>query len=380
MRRLLVVFLTAFLALPLAAASPTPSISKPSVIVFPFTANGSTIDREASSRLATIIATQMATTNLISVVPPPPGTDRKDYLAVARSNNCDYYISGFISGLGNGVSVVEQVVSTASGIVVFSNTAQLQTYADAAGQGDDLATFVSRHANRAYASIGTPPPASSPSPQPSAEAQANLGKLFGRRKKAAPAAKPTPAPTPAALVNATPSPVPHIGPTLSPTMPKATVASALPATAPTSAAASTVAAAPAGAAGTPASVALTGKSAGIAVLPVGGSAEAALRTAAAQRVADRTHADRAETATAACGARARDAVLAGSLAIKPDATNGGASATFELVATNCQGKTLWSRSFTSDAPGAQGAQLAMERAVDAALGAYLTPPKRRHLL
>jgi len=54
----------------------------------------------------------------------------------ARRLAADYYVAGFISPLGEGVSVVEQVVGTGSGIVLFSSSAQLSTYADAAGQGD----------------------------------------------------------------------------------------------------------------------------------------------------------------------------------------------------------------------------------------------------
>ncbi|MDB5029272.1 MAG: hypothetical protein JWO66_2961, partial [Candidatus Eremiobacteraeota bacterium] len=139
MRRLLAVVLVAFLGLPLIAATPNSFAIKPVVIVYPFTANGSSIDREASSRLATILATKMANTGTVSVVPPPPGTERKDYLAVARAHNADYYISGYISPLGNGVSMVEQVVSATTGIVVYSQSAQINTYEEAGGQGDDLA-------------------------------------------------------------------------------------------------------------------------------------------------------------------------------------------------------------------------------------------------
>ena len=165
MRRLLAVLLVTFLGLPLVAATPPPSLySKPNVIVFPFTSTGSSVNREASSTLATIIATSMANTGLVTVTPPPPGTDRKDYLNVARANRSDYYISGFISPLGQGVSVVEQVVSTATGIVVFSQSTQLNTYNEAASQGDDLANFVYRHANRGLVAIGTAPPAASPTP------------------------------------------------------------------------------------------------------------------------------------------------------------------------------------------------------------------------
>jgi TolB-like protein len=352
-RRFLVVVVLACLGFPLVAAAAPPAYStKPTVVVFPFSANGSQIDREASSRLATIIATQMASTGSVKVIPPPPATERKDFLAVARANNCDYYVSGFISSLGDGVSVVEQVVSAATGIVVFSNTAQLKTYADAAGQGDDLATFVVRHANRAYASIGTPPPAASPTPQPVAGAQTNLGKLFNRKKKpaAVATAKPSPAPAPAASapVGATQAPA---------TQAPATQAPAAPAT--------VVALGTAPAAGS------------IVVVPVGGGAAQALREVAAARTAERARGERVASATVACGAHPQDVVLSGTLSLRADPIHGGMGATYDLTATNCAGQTLWHGSYSNDAAGPQAGELATQHAVDAAVAAYLNPPRRR---
>jgi TolB-like protein len=353
-RRLLAVLLVTFLALPLVAATPPPSFySKPNVIVFPFISNGSSVDREASSRLATIIATAMANTGLVTVTPPPPGTERKDYLNVARQNRSDYYVSGFISPLGNGVSIVEQVVSTATGIVVYSQSTQLNTYNDAAGQGDDLAAFVSRHANRGLAAIGTPPPAASPTPAASNGPEANLGKLFGRKKKAAATPKPTATPKPvanatapaAALVNVTTPPRAAAAPAPHPTPTPATVAAAATQT--------------------------------YAVVPVTGNADAALRDLAETRLVEQAHGERAATAAAACAAHAVRAVLSGSLTVTPDATAGGGNAKFELTASDCSGKVLWRQTHGGDATGPQGLQNATQRAVDGAIGAYLNPPKRR---
>jgi TolB-like protein len=358
-RRLLAVLLVAFLGLPLVAASPPPSFySKPNVIVFPFISNGSSVDREASSRLATIIATAMANTGLVTVTPPPPATDRKDYLNVARTNRSDYYVSGFISPLGNGVSIVEQVVSTATGIVVYSQSTQLNTYNDAAGQGDDLATFVSRHANRGLAAIGTPPPATSPTPTASNGPEANLGKLFGRKKK--PAAKPTASPTPKPIVNATAPAAALVNVT-----PPATTAQrpATPTSAPRTPSPATVAVAVAA-------------SESYAALPVTGTAEATLRELATTRLTERAHAERAASAAAACTGHTLKAVLAGTLTTTPDATGGG-NAKFELTASDCSGKTLWRQTHGGDATGPQGLQTATERAVEGAIGAYLNPPKRR---
>ncbi|MDB5071728.1 MAG: hypothetical protein JWM87_2839 [Candidatus Eremiobacteraeota bacterium] len=393
MRRLLAVVLVALLGLPLLAAATPAFYVKPTVMVFPFTAAGSSIDREASSRLATIIAEQMAKTGQVTVVAPPPATERKDYLSVSRAHNADYYVAGFISPLGQGVSVVEQVVSTTSGIVVYSQSAQLNTYNEAAGQGDDLAQFVVRHANRGLAAIPTPPPqAASPTPGPSSGPETNLGKLFGRKKK--PAAKPSPSPTAkpiaaaapaaaaatapaAALTNVTPTP--RATPRATPVPTRAPAAVQPPATAvPTRA----PAAAPAAAAATtaPRTVAATTSGATsntYAVLTIEGSADANLRELATQRLIARTGGERAQSAASICGPRPVHAVLSGTLSVRPDTQFGGGSATFELIATDCSGKVQWRQTHSNDAGGAAGQQLATERAVDAAIGAYLNPPKRR---
>jgi TolB-like protein len=342
-RRLLAVCLVAFFGFPLVAGAQSSLTIKPTVIVYPFVATGSSVDREASSRLATLIATQMANTGRVTVVPPPPGTERKDYLAVARAQRADYYISGFISPLGSGVSMVEQVVSTTSGIVVFSQSAQINTYAEAAGQGDDLAQFVSSHANRTLAGIGTPPPQASPTPASSNGPQANLGNIFGRRKKTTPAAKPaaktTPAPA-AALTNVTPAAAPR------------TVAAAM--AAPRAASAE-----------------------GYAVVPVQGGAEAAMRELATQRLVTHTNGERAQSAAAACAAHPVRAVLSGALSVGRQTVFGGGTARFELTASDCAGKVEWRQTHTADAGGTQGQRVATERAVDAAIAAYLGQKRGR---
>jgi TolB-like protein len=344
-RRLLAVVLVV-LGLPLVAASPNVFYAKPTVIVYPFVSNGSSsIDREASSRLATIIATQMAATGKVTVTPPPPGTERKDYLSAARAHNADYYITGYISPLGSGVSMVEQVVSASSGIVVFSQSAQLTTYNDAAGQGDDLASFISNHANRGLAAVPTTPPqSSSPTPVPSTGPEANLGKLFSRRKKAA--ATPAPAPKPASSA------------------PAATVTNV---TTPAPAAARAVAVAPPP---PPPGVA------GYAVLPVEGAPDAALREHAEQRLLSATKGERVATLAAACAKTAPKAVLTGILGVKADG-RGGTTAIVELRATDCAGKVLWQQSRSSDATGSQSQAVAIDRAVEAVVGAYMNPPRRR---
>lgn len=318
------------LAFPLFAAAPA-LFSKPAVVVYPFSANGTLSDREANSRLATLIATQMATTGKVTVTPPPAGTERKDFLTVARAANADYYVTGYISPLGNGVSLVEQVVSTITGIVVYSTTAQLETYADAAGQGDNLAAMISAHANRGLAAIGTAPPAPAPTQAATQEAQANLGKLFGRKKQTtAPPTGSSAAKTVAAVAVATPAPAGDY-----------------------------------------------------AIIAVDGNADSRIREFATQRLLARTQGQRAVNGAAACAAvPTLHDVLNATLNVRPDAASGGGSsrATLQLVASDCSGRVVFRRDFTSDAGVSLNAEEATGQVVDAAVKAFLSPPptKRGH--
>ncbi len=354
MRRLLVVLFCASIALlpswlPRAASAQTVLSVKPSVVVYPFSANGSTLDREASSRLATIIATQISQTGRVTVVAPPPGTERKDFLSAARRAGADYYITGFLSPLGDGVSVVEQVVGTGSGIVLYSNSAQLSTYADAAGQGDNLASFIAQHANRGLAAIGTAPPAPAPSVQPTQAAQANLGKLFGRRKRAAATPRPSAKPAAAPLVVATSAPPPTTLP-----RPAATTAPVV-------------------------------ASEGLAVV-VQGSADALLRDTARERlVAEAARGGRKAVALDATLAaiRAGDEAVCRAGHVREiayatlDVRADGNSAHLDLAVFDCAGRQLWHQAYDRDAGGAQSSRLATERAADAAMTAYLHPPAKR---
>ena len=141
---------------------------------------------------------QQLADNGIKVVPPAPETKRSDFLTAARKLDCDYYVTGFITPLGAEVSVVEQVVSTSSGTVVASNSAQFLTYADASGQGTILAKAIFGHAERALASLESPPPATTPVPkesQPEANLS-NLGGLFKHRAKPQPAPSASPSSQP----------------------------------------------------------------------------------------------------------------------------------------------------------------------------------------
>jgi hypothetical protein len=324
-RRLLVVLLAVSFGLPLLAAGPVPTIlsNKPVVMVFPFIPNGSSIDREALSSLAVLMAQQMANTGKVSVVPPPPGTERSAYLEAARKGGADYYVSGFISALGEGASLVEQVVSTGTGIVVFSHSAQISTVSDAAAQGVDLADSLNAYANRAFANVGTPPPAPAPSPTGGNEANLNgLAKLFHKRGgEGAPAGASTARPASTAIVAST----------------------------------------------------ATQRAGEYTVLPIGGDAAASLRGAAAQQLAERAHALRAESASAACTAHPDTKLISGTLATQ-SASFGTTRATFALKVAVCGGVTLWNQSVSERGKP----EPATQKAVDDALATYLSAANPAH--
>ena len=181
-----------------AAASPSPSPSAapsalrtpgkssfppPIVVVFPLNVTGEA-DKEAGSRLGLLFATRFATSGGITVKAPPPGTLRKDYLEESRKLNADYYVSGYVTPIGNEVALVEQIVSTYSGIVVWSNTAQVLTYNDASSQADIMRTAILRHAGRAVAQEDSPivQPSGAATPQPQGSG-VDVGKLFSPKSQ-----------------------------------------------------------------------------------------------------------------------------------------------------------------------------------------------------
>jgi hypothetical protein len=363
-RRSVVALFAVLFAFPLLAAAPATSVlATPNLIVYPFSANGSDVSREAGSRLAITIATQIANLGGVNVKPATPGVERHNYLDAARSAGADYYIAGYVTPLGDGVSVVEQLVSTLTGIVVYSNTAQVRTYGDAAGQGDVLREALLRHQTRnlgAYAA--RPPPANAPTaaPAPGTAAQANLGRLFGRKQQhgAAPAARATAAPS-AARATAAPS--------------------ASPAATPAPVARRTAAPAPPA---SPAAIASQMRGLGYGVLAIGGSAADERRsfTGAAIRndiIANhRRVADTGGTRDAACRLNDVGTLLGGNLSTRNYTLLGQrqTSATLELLAYDCAGKLVYRRTFAHDAHGSW--RNAVDRVVAKAVTSFLREPAR----
>jgi TolB-like protein len=143
-------------------------VGTPSVVVYPLIPNGSSVTKETGARISVTIATQIAQLGGITVKPAPPGIEQHDFLIAARKLGVDYYVTGYVTPLGNQASVVEQLVSTKSGSIVWSNTAQLETYGEAAGQGSVIRSAVLAYAGRAVSQLqpvtATPVPQVQPTP------------------------------------------------------------------------------------------------------------------------------------------------------------------------------------------------------------------------
>ena len=349
----------------------TPILPPPVLIVYSFSVNGDA-QKESGARLAVLIGSQIAQLGGVTVKPGPPGTRRADFLTVARNANADYYLSGYVSPIGDEVTVVEQVVSAQTGIIAFSSTAQIKTYAEAAGQGDILRTALLRHQNRniaAYEQFATPSPAT-PAPSATNESgKANLGNLFKKKKSAPqPAAEPTKSPTPIVIVS--PDPVTTLVP-LNTMAPKSVAPRTTPAPSPVAVA---LAAAPA-----PDGTYL--------VLAFGGSADAERRDYTTTQIAaelDRRKLHGVPTSAGQvtpqlCETNRATRAIGGTLATKPGDPAFGKSTTaiIEFSVYDCTGKSLYKKSFDQDASGDRDWQTAIDRVVGMATGAYLTPRKNR---
>jgi len=176
----------ACLSILLTAATPAFTIV-PTVVVYPLAASPA-LDRDAAERIVTTLATHIAQGGLIKVVPPSTSVERQNYLADARSLGANYYVTGFLTPLGSGASVVEQVVSVTSGSMVYSVTNYVTNLADIASQGDSLRAGILDQSSRGIQAFEAPEPAAS-TPTPAAtngpNVDVNVNKFFGRKKPSA---------------------------------------------------------------------------------------------------------------------------------------------------------------------------------------------------
>lgn len=212
MRRISAVFLLC-LSIALAGAAPPPKakptpaptptatpqvVSLPIIVVFPF-GTSTEIAPGNGEKAANLFVDQMNQAGGIDAIGAPSTVKQSDYLTYAKSVNADYYVSGYMTPVGNGVSLVEQVVSTRSGAMQFGQTAQILSFEDASAQAIAIHDSILARIQSERAQYDTAQATATSTPMPSG--QANIGKglsdiagLFHRKGKAnttsAPVAKP----------------------------------------------------------------------------------------------------------------------------------------------------------------------------------------------
>jgi hypothetical protein len=303
------------------AAAPALTIV-PTVVVYPFTTGAGGIDDETLDNIADILATRIAQGGTVKIEPPTPGVQRQNFLSDARLLHADYYVMGFITSLGNNASVVEQVVSTHSGVAVFSNSAEIGDAADVTAQGDALREGILERSSRGIEAFEAPPaPIAEPSPANPAHVKANRPR-GSKRHTARAVATPMPA-----AANAT-----------------------------------------------------------IAILPIGGSADAQLRTATARALLASFGHDGRRALLVSATTPSNSVCVANKATSLADAWVDSQSssiapneeASLRMVVYDCQGRILFDHSFQYHGSDAQAVQLALTGATDAAVGAYLKQGKRRN--
>jgi hypothetical protein len=146
---------------------PTPvpiSGQSPVVLVYPFDVQTGA-DPKLGIAIGQILAQEMVAAGGITVLPVPQGVKRADFLQQASAAHADFYISGYVTPVGDTAAVVEQVVSVSSGVILFSQTAQVSSVADVASQSllarAQILAFVGRGTQQVQTqSANTPAPTS----------------------------------------------------------------------------------------------------------------------------------------------------------------------------------------------------------------------------
>jgi hypothetical protein len=143
------------------------------VLIYPFETQAGA-DPKIGAAISQILSQAMTQSGGINVLPVPPKVARSDYQTYAKQQHADFYIGGYVTPIGETASVVEQVVSVDSGVILYSQTAQVFSVGDVASQSLQARAVIEAYTNRGTQSIAS---TSSKTPAPTATngAQMKLG-------------------------------------------------------------------------------------------------------------------------------------------------------------------------------------------------------------
>ena len=169
--RLIAAVLCTSLAVVLIGANAPTFFSSPTLVIFPLRTTEGT-DPTPGSGYATTLGTALGALGGVNVVMGNSATAPADYLRVAKLNGGDFYFMGSIAPpVRNAATVIEQIVSTRSGVVVWSGTAYITGQDDILNQAPVVKQALFAYTTRAYAQVlNSPPPkplrVTTPAPTP----------------------------------------------------------------------------------------------------------------------------------------------------------------------------------------------------------------------
>lgn len=183
---------------PVLPVTPEPSRvgQQPVVLIYQFDVQTGA-DPKIGFAIAQILGQEMVAAGGITVPPVPQNVKRADFLDYARKAHADFYISGYVTPVGDSAAVVEQVVSVESGVILFSQTAQVSSVADVASQSLLARTQILSFLGRGTQNVNAPT-SNTPAPTSTNGAQVpitGLGSIVNSVFHKRGARTPTPGPT-----------------------------------------------------------------------------------------------------------------------------------------------------------------------------------------
>jgi TolB-like protein len=106
----------------------------PKLALYPFATDGSA-PAEAGAQFADALAADIRSVGGVSVVRGPAGLTPAQYHTDAQAQGADYFLIGAVAPVGSGFSIIEQLVRTRTGLLVWSATYQAASLDDVKGQG-----------------------------------------------------------------------------------------------------------------------------------------------------------------------------------------------------------------------------------------------------
>lgn len=166
LRRLLAAVFCMSLSVTLMGAETSSLLPAPTLVVFPL-GHAEGTDPNTGVAYAAQLAAALKALGGVKVIVGDPATAPADFLHVAKAAGGEYYFMGSIAPpLNNAASVIEELVSTRSGTIVWSKTAYISRPGDVTDQAPIVKDGLLQYADRGYFLVLNPTPKPLPTQAP----------------------------------------------------------------------------------------------------------------------------------------------------------------------------------------------------------------------